>query len=305
MASSDNHFGRPGTGYKEVHRVGFTESRAITPDVANSPLSGIRPPKEEPASSSRVFDPETSELRGFALMEMERQASFFLTGGLVAAHSEGRDRNSIWDAFQRREVYGTSGPRLLLWFDLLNPPGTTGKTIPMGGEAKMSRNPVFQVKAVGSFEQLPGCPDYAATALGADRLEHVCMGECDNPSSTRRPITRIEVVRIRPQNHPGEPIAPLIEDPWLRFDCDGSPDGCEVTFNDPDYAKAGRDTVYYVRAIEAPAPAINAAGIQCERDAAGECTKATLCIANAEDDCLAEHEPRAWSSPIFLDWPRS
>ena len=28
IASSDNHFGRPGTGYKEVHRSGFTESRS-------------------------------------------------------------------------------------------------------------------------------------------------------------------------------------------------------------------------------------------------------------------------------------
>jgi hypothetical protein len=305
MASSDNHYGRPGTGYKEVHRIGFTESQAITPDTADSPLASFRPSKEEPASISRAWDPETTELRGFALMESERQSSYFLTGGLIAAHSEGRERGAIWDAFQRREVYGTSGPRMLLWFDLLNPPGTRGETIPMGGETKMSRNPVFQVRAVGSFEQLPGCPDYAATALGPERLEHVCMGECDNPSSTRRPITRIEVVRIRPQNAPSEPIAPLIEDPWQSFDCDGNLAGCEITFNDPDYAKAGRDTVYYVRAIEAPKPTINGQGIQCERNAAGDCTKATLCQGGPDDDCLEDAEPRAWSSPIFLDWPRS
>ena len=307
MASSDNHFARPGTGYKEQQRLGFTESRAgaIDTDSDDRFLRVLIPEKEAPASKSRGWDPETSELRGFALMEMERQASFFLTGGLVAVHSDDRRRESIWDSLERREVYGTSGPRILLWFDLLNPPGTRGRPIPMGGEVEMSESPIFQVRAVGSFEQKPGCPDYAVTALGAERLDHLCRGECDNPSATRRPITRIEIVRIRPQSFPGEPIAPLIEDPWRSFECDGRPEGCAVTFDDPDYAGLGRDTVYYVRAMEASTPGINAGGLGCERDAAGNCTKVNGCRNDATDDCLADHEPRAWSSPIFLDWPKS
>ena len=303
MASSDNHFARPGTGYKEVHRKGFTESRAGTAEINNPIMAAVLPAKTEPASESRAWDPETSELRGFALMEMERQASFFMTGGLVAAHSEDRQRGSIWDSFKRREVYGTSGPRILLWFDLLNPPDTRGRPIPMGSETSMNENPIFQVRAVGSFEQEPGCPDYAVSALGAERLENVCLGECYNPSAIRRPITRIEIVRIRPQNSPNEPIAPLIEDPWRSFDCDGSPEGCSITFDDPDYARFGRDTVYYVRALEQSKPGVNAGGIQCERDVEGNCIKATLCDdPSGADDCLADHEPRAWSSPIFVDW---
>ncbi|HEB88709.1 MAG TPA: DUF3604 domain-containing protein, partial [Deltaproteobacteria bacterium] len=305
IASSDNHFARPGTGYKEVHRLGFTESRAGATSLENQAMAGLLPPKEEPASESRVWDPETTELRGFALMEMERQASFFQTGGLAAVHAEGRDRGAIWDAFQRREVYGTSGPRILLWFDLLNPPGTRGLPVPMGGEVSMEESPVFQVRAVGSFEQEPGCPDYAATALGPDELERLCKGECYNPSATRRPITRIEIVRIRPQKTEGEEIAPLIEDPWRTFECDGAPEGCVITFEDPQYTGLGRDTVYYARAIEAPKPGVNAGGLRCERDAEGNCTKPHLCRGPANDDCLSEFEPRAWSSPIYVDWPRS
>ncbi|MBK7950278.1 MAG: DUF3604 domain-containing protein [Deltaproteobacteria bacterium] len=304
MASSDNHFGRPGTGYKEVHRSGFTESRSNVDDLNPMLRPMVSPPAEEPLPESRAYDPATSKLAGFALMEMERQASYFMTGGLVAVHGEGRSRSAIWDALQRREVYGTSGPRILLWFDLLNPPDGSGSAVPMGGEVVTKESPRFEVRAVGSFEQAPGCPDYATTALGPDRLAHVCKGECYNPTPTRRPITRIEVVRIRPQNAPGEPIAPLIEDPWRSFACEGQPEGCSVRFEDPDYATNARDAVYYVRAIEAPMLAVNAAGIACERDASGRCLTPKLCSGDATDDCLAPEEPRAWSSPIFVDWPR-
>ena len=160
IGSSDNHYARGGTGYKEVHREGFTESRNWGRAAVVSAFGG--PPKEEPASNARPFDLETTDLQAFQLFEMERQASYFLTGGLVAAHSEGRDRGAIWDALGRREVYATSGPRILLWFDLMNPPGSRGKRLPMGTALESSETPVFQVRAVGSFEQNLGCPDYAA-----------------------------------------------------------------------------------------------------------------------------------------------
>ena len=48
---------------------------------------------------------------------------------------------------------------------------------------------------------------------GTTRL---CLGECYNPSSRRRPITRIEVVRIRPQTSAAKDVADLVEDPCSR-----------------------------------------------------------------------------------------
>jgi hypothetical protein len=143
-------------------------------------------------------------------------------------------------------------------------------------------------------------------SLEPQRIEGLCKGECYNPSDRRRTITRIEVSRIRPQIDPKEPIAPLIEDPWQVFECEPDPAGCAVTFADPDYSRMGRDTLYYVRAIEEPAPAINAQGVRCRRDETGRCSSVDLCGSHPDldPDCLAEHEPRAWSSPIFVDWQR-
>jgi len=303
MSSSDNHYARPGTGYKEVHRRGMTES--TRPRVLGG-LAGriVAPPAKEAVAESVAFDREASGLSGFQLRELERQASFFLTGGLIAAHSEGRDREAIWDAMLRREVYGTTGPRILLWFDLLNPPGSQGTKLPMGGQAEQTANPIFQVRAVGSLAQSPGCPEYASESLSPERLAHLCKGECYNPSDRRRLITRIEVVRIQPQNHPDEPVASLIRDPWRSFDCEPNAAGCSITFEDPDFAAEARDTLYYVRAIEEPAPGVNADNLRCEYGEKGECAKVNLCGGPdaLEDDCLAEHEPRAWSSPIFVDF---
>ncbi len=299
MASSDNHFARPGTGFKQLHRRGNTESNGEP--VEGVLAAQIQAPDLEPSSQPRPFDAATTEYTGFQLTEMERQASFFMTGGLVALHSSGRDRDAIWDALVRREVYGTTGQRTLLWFDLLNAPGGSA---PMGSEVALSEPPQFRVRAAGAFAQKPGCPEDAASALGPDEIERLCKGECHNPSDARRPITRIEIVRIRPQQQPDEPVASLIDDPFLVLPCAGDPAGCSAEFNDPEFPTLGREALYYARVYEAPEQAINAGGIRCERNAEGECIEANLCPGpnGIGDDCLAEREPRAWSSPIYVSW---
>ena len=43
-------------------------------------------------------------------------------------------------------------------------------------------------------------------------------------------ITRIEVIRIRPQAFAGEPVGDLIEDPWRTLPCVHDPAGCTVDF---------------------------------------------------------------------------
>ncbi len=304
MASSDNHSARPGTGYKEYARLEMTEARGFSSESHQYPL--MVPPRE---SEPRALPYDGHPMRPpLFVWEAERQASYFVTGGLIAAHSEGRDRDSIWRAMNSREVYGTSGDRILLWFDLLNPTSQSATTLPMGSQTELATTPRFRVRAIGAFEQKPGCPSDSLEALAGERLEKLCRGECYYPSDTRRPIRTIEVVRIRPQIRPGEEIAPLIEDPWMRFDCTGDPHGCSVEFEDDEYVQTGRDAVYYVRALQDTTPTVNADPLRCERDAYGRCIEANPCFASyrgdANDDCLAPAQQRAWSSPIFVDQPR-
>jgi uncharacterized protein DUF3604 len=297
IASSDNHSARPGTGYKEFARREMTEAIGPRDETWRHRLW----PDEPPTPASRTVD-EIPPGQAFQMVDTERQASFFMTGGLVAVHSGARDRDSIWDALKRREVYGTSGERILLWFDLLN--GPNDAPLPMGGDATLDAPPHFRVRAVGALEQKPGCPEHSLHALGADGVAHLCRGECYNPGDRRRLITRIEVVRIRPQVRAGEPVRELVEDPWRRFDCPADRAGCTVDFDDPSFVLNGRPALYYVRAIQEPTPAVNAGGLRCDRDAEGNCVKVHPCHGDYrtpfDDDCLSPNEERAWSSPIYL-----
>ena len=159
----------------------------------------------------------------------------------------------------------------------------------------------FEVRAVGSLEQAPGCGDVSASALDPQRLMRLCQGECYNPTDVRRPITRLEIVRIRPQQTEDEKILGLVEDPWRVIDCAPSQDGCVGRFVDESFAEGGRDALYYARAIEAPSDAVAADPLGCRRDDEGRCVQVDPCFGRPmDDDCLAQTEERAWSSPIFV-----
>jgi hypothetical protein len=293
IASSDNHTARPGTGYKEFGRLRMTEARGAPSESWRASMFGDRG-RPEPESISYTID-GLMERPPFELMWMERQASFFITGGLVAVHASERSREAIWEALQSRNVYGTSGDRILLWFDLNNGPDGP---LPMGSEVQMRGTPRFEVRAAGSFEQKPGCPPDVVQALGEDRVQHVCVGECYNPGDRRRRITRIEVIRIQRQASEDEKVGDLIEDPWMTIPCPEGEELCVVEFEDPRYAELGRHVLYYVRAIQEPTPTVNGGGLRCRE---GQCEP---CYGNyrtsTSDDCLSNAEERAWSSPIFL-----
>ena len=302
IASSDNHRARPGTGYKEIDRFVTTEANGPSHDYIGDILYPVDEIKD---TSDDLSDQPLLGLRaGFGAFEAEREASFFTTGGLAAVHSNGRDRQSIWDGLTRKETYGTSGDRILLWFDLVQ----IDSLIPMGSSVNLKENPKFRVKAVGAFEQNAGCPDYTSTNITEEEIEKICKNECYNPSDTRKNISRIEVVKITPQISEEEKINDLIIDSWKTFDCKPNQQGCEVEFTDEGFTTLSRDSIYYVRAIQEPSPVVNGGNLRCTYNDKGECIKVNICYGDSrtdkEDDCLSLSEERAWSSPIYVNFNR-
>ncbi len=296
IGSSDIHDARAGVGYKQ-HDVSLVTDGGAWPEAltraAGDAVAGVDPQMpQRPGSAPTGLtgnDPRTRD--------------FLYSSGLAAVHARGRTREAIWDALQRREVYGTSGPRILLWFDLLS---EDGSRLPMGSQRVLADGiPRLEVRAVGSLEQRPGCPESATAALGTERLDWLCRGECYHPGERRRRIERIEVVRIRRQRHAGEPVDALIDDPWRSVECPPDPAGCVAELEDPEFATDDHDVLYYARVLEEPSMAVQGRPLAPERDAAGNVVDITLCGDPAlGPDCLGEVRERAWSSPIFVSRAR-
>lgn len=299
IASTDTHSARAAHGFKQFARLFVTDANGGRADFWIDLVVGKGP---DPIAESNPIS-EIDIPNNIRSVEFERLGSFLSLGGVAAVHAIDRTRDGIWDAMKRKEVYGTSGPKILLWFDLLN--GPDGET-PMGSHVASAENPKFRVKAAGSFRQKPGCPDYVKEAMEANHLKKLSHGECYFPSDERYKIDRVEVIRIKPQNHEGEEVGPLIEDAWQVFECEPDPKGCVVEFEDPEYATAGRDTVYYVRALEEETPTVNAGNLRATYDDEGNVLETRPCYGDIrtdnKDDCLADAHQRAWSSPIYVDF---
>ena len=277
IGSTDTHDGRPAVGTSK-------ESVPAVSEMAE-PMQFLGP-------SKKFADASGIERFG----QIARFSSFRNGGGLAAVHAEGRSREAIWAAFKRREIYATSGERILLWFNHVS---KENRTQAMGSELFQSENPQFEVRAAGDFHQLPGCPNYSLEALGQEKVQAYCNNECYHPSEKRKQIEKIEVVRIRPQQSKNEFIGDLIEDPWKVIDCSPDSTVCKAEFSDPEFAVDKRDTIYYVRALQKPSPAINAGNLQTRFNQEGDPVEITLCTA--ESGCPIEPiAERAWSSPIYI-----
>ena len=299
IGSSDTHSSRAGHGFKQLLRDNATESTGAASKAWRKMINPVS--AEKRVARLRTIE-ELNQLTGATIIDTERQMSFFTLGGLMAVHSEGRDRDSIWQAMKRKEVFATTGHRILVWFDLLD----EDVDLPMGSVTQQSENPTFRVKAMGSFKQLPGCPDYVKEALTVRRLEKMADNECYNPSDDRYRIERIEIIRIKPQINSDEDPINLIEDVWKSFLCDPDSLECTIEFSDDQFEANSRDTLYYARVIEEDTPLVNGGNLRTKFDNEGNPISVEPCHADYRLDyteqCLGPGGHRAWSSPIFIDY---
>jgi hypothetical protein len=214
-------------------------------------------------------------------------------GGLIGVWAEENTRDAIFDAMQRREVFGTSGPRIRVRFhggweydeDLCDAPDRLARAdragVPMGRDLPAPADPDSAV-AAPSFVVLaqadPGTRDRAGTPL--QRLQVVKGWVGDDGDHHQR----VYDVAGNPDNgaqvdlETCEPIG------------SGYTDLCAV-WRDPDF-DAQRRAVYYLRALENPS---------CRYSQ-------RVCIALEPEEslegCAYSHIPRtiqerAWSSPIW------
>ena len=222
IAASDNHSARPGTGYKEgrADRVHRDTLRQLRRHAARR-RCGYR----APARARRRSRWTRSRCPSSCSRRSDRRPSS-LNGGLAAVHANGRDRDAIWDAMQRREVYGTSGPRILLWFELRECAPAAVAT-PMGSRGDDRQEPPHlpacaRAGVLRAAARLPSTGrSTEALGPGATRTP-VPQGECYHPGDRRKPDRRgsrscasRKQKDARPKTSP-----PLIEDPWRVLPCD-------------------------------------------------------------------------------------
>ena len=234
---------------------------------------------------------------------------YYNPAGLAVVWAEENTRPALFEAMRRREVYGTSGTRILVRFfgDWQLPADMCG----FSGED-------FSKRGYGGAPMGGDMPALPASA-GAPAPSFAVWAQMD-PGGQRTPLQRIQIVKGWIAKQPsGEwtshetvyDVAGTKDDGW-RLDeatCRGA--GASFTslctvWTDPDFDPADR-AFYYARVVENPT--CRWSTYQClKAPATMDCSDPST-VPSEWAGCCDTHYPktiqeRAWTSPIWYE-PRS
>mgnify|MGYP001171798113 FL=1 len=178
--------------------------------------------------------------------------------GYAGVWAKENTRKSLFDAMKRKEVYGSTGPRITLRFfggwnyeeqdamrpDLARVGYTSG--VPMGGDltqAPKGESPSFLIRATKD-------PDGA----NLDRIQ-VIKGWRDNEGDLHEKIHNVALSDGRKENRGGKvrPVGNTVNVPDASYNNSIGDPELAVVWKDPDF-DASELAFYYVRVLEIPTP---------------------------------------------------
>ncbi len=230
----------------------------------------------------------------------------FNPGGLAALWAEENSRDALFEAMQRREAYGTSGPRIVVRFfggwdyapDICASSSFAADGyaagVPMGGDLQPS--PTNTASSVS--------PQFAVWAL-------------KDPGTAERPGTdleRIQIVKVWLQDgKPQQRVYDVVSRPQPDESLDtttcmsknsGAGSLCTL-WRDPQFA-VDQPSLYYARVIESPSCrwstfVCNDKGVDCSDPDSVPVALASCC----QESVPKTIRERAWTSPIWYTPPSS
>ncbi len=239
IGSTDSHTSLASTGYDGFYgKVALLEPSKNVDYRFNEVIAG------------RAKNPEGKDIRQFAWQS--------LSAGMAAVWARENTREAIWDAMARKEVYGTTGTRMLVrlfaGFDLARADLTRAewvangyaRGVPMGGDLKLEARataPTFLVKAARA-------PDGA----NLDRIQ-IIKGWLDAQGKTREKIHDVAWSGNRKPGRNGKlpPVGNTVDVANATYSNSIGAPVLEAYWKDPAF-KAGERAFYYARVLEIPTP---------------------------------------------------
>ncbi len=169
-------------------------------------------PARDDAPSRRPSTSRRTKLQNFQVLDFERQASFFLTGGLVAVHADGRDpRSDLGLAPAPRGLRHQRRPHPALVRPAERAAGHASR---WAAATQLAEAPRFRVRAVGAFEQQAGLPRRLARADSRPSGSNASAAASVTTRPTSAAASRASRSCASGRSvSPDEPVGALIEDP--------------------------------------------------------------------------------------------